>query len=60
MGILTVDEMIGDDPDEKAALETLELIADGVYNVDRPSNLVLRELVQVIKLIEERQNILGT
>jgi hypothetical protein len=60
MGILTADEMIGDDPDEKAAMETLELIADGVYNVDRPSNLVLRELVQVIRLIEERQNILGT
>ena len=60
MGILTADEMIGDDADVKAALEILELIADGVYDIDRPPNTVLRELVQVIKLIEERQNILGT
>lgn len=60
MEILNADEMIGADPDEKAALETLGLIADGVYNADRPSNLILRELVQVIKLFEERLNILGT
>lgn len=58
MGILTNDEM--HDSEEDKAMEILELIADGLYNTDRPSHVVIKELVQVIKLLEERLNILGT
>jgi len=53
------DKIETDSLDEQAALETLELIADDVYNLDRPSHLVLKDLVLVIKLIEERVDLLG-
>ena len=32
--------------------KTLELIREGLYNTDRPSNLIIKELVEVIKLLD--------
>lgn len=44
--------------EKERAVETLELIADGCYNLERPSSKILPELVEVIKYIEERFNLL--
>ena len=33
--------------------KTLELIKEGCYNTDRPSNLIIKELVEVIKLLDK-------
>mgnify|MGYP003653081745 FL=1 len=38
------------------AEETLELIREGSYNTDRPSNLIIKELVEVIKLLNDKIN----
>ena len=38
------------------AEETLELIREGFYNTDRPSNLIIKELVEVIKLLDNKLN----
>ncbi len=38
------------------AEETLELIREGYYNTDRPSNLIIKELVKVIKLLDKKLN----
>lgn len=36
--------------------KTLELIREGYYNTDRPSNLIIKELVEVIKLLDKKLN----
>lgn len=36
------------------ALKTLELMRDGVYNLERPSKDIIRELVQVILLLDKQ------
>ena len=36
--------------------KTLELIREGYYNTDRPSNLIIKELVEVIKLLDNKLN----
>ena len=38
----------------RKAEETLELIREGSYNTDRPSNLIIKELVEVIKLLDNK------
>lgn len=36
--------------------KTLQLIREGFYNTDRPSNLLIKELVEVIKLLDNNIN----
>ena len=36
--------------------KTLELIREGYYNTDRPSNLIIKELVEVIELLDRKLN----
>jgi len=36
--------------------KTLKLIKEGHYNTDRPSNLIIKELVEVIKLLDNKLN----
>ena len=38
------------------AEKTLELIREGHYNTDRPSNLIIKELVEVIELLDRKLN----
>tara|TARA_R110002020_G_scaffold29265_12_gene92525 strand:+ start:275 stop:532 length:258 start_codon:yes stop_codon:yes gene_type:complete len=38
----------------RKAEETLELIREGSYNTDRPSNLIIKELVEVIELLDRK------
>ena len=38
------------------AEKTLELIREELYNTDRPSNLIIKELVEVIKLLDNKLN----
>jgi hypothetical protein len=33
-----------------------QLIKEGCYNTDRPSNLIIKELVEVIKLLDRKLN----
>ena len=42
-------------PNEEV-MKTLALIDEGYYNVDRPSNLIIKELVDVIKYLNEKIN----
>jgi len=36
--------------------KTLKLIREGYYNTDRPSNLIIKELVEVIELLDRKLN----
>jgi len=38
------------------AEETLGLIREGYYNTDRKPNLIIKELVEVIKLLDKKLN----
>ena len=38
------------------AEDILELIRDDAYNIYRPSNLIIKELVEVIKLLDRKLN----
>lgn len=42
--------------DQRDAEETLRLIRENVYNVNRPSEDVFRELCAVIRLLDARLN----
>ena len=55
----TQKDLVGIQSEHDSALETLEFIAEGYYNLNRPSSVIIEELVQVIRLMEQHQNILG-
>lgn len=42
-----------DDKEIEQAQEIISLIKEDIYNVDRPSNLIIRELVLVIKYLTQ-------